>query len=101
MKKSTLLALIILTFTFSALADNMAQPPGQQSKIAECIKAAEGKRGNEREAFMKNCLMSTGRRNLSASPTATPEPSLLGCGDKPANGGGEKCPAPVHKKREI
>ncbi|MBL8382005.1 MAG: PsiF repeat protein [Burkholderiales bacterium] len=39
-----------------ALAQDKKEPGKQQSKMAECNKAAEGKKGDERKAFMKSCL---------------------------------------------
>jgi hypothetical protein len=39
-----------------ALAQDKKEPSKQQSKMAECNKAAEGKKGDDRKAFMKTCL---------------------------------------------
>ena len=39
-----------------ALAQDNKVPSKQQSKMAECNKSAEGKKGDERKAFMKSCL---------------------------------------------
>jgi len=39
----------------SALAEDKAAP-AQQTKMAECNKQAEGKNGDERKAFMSECL---------------------------------------------
>jgi hypothetical protein len=39
-----------------ALAEDKKEPTKQQNKMAECNKAAEGKKGDERKAFMKECL---------------------------------------------
>jgi hypothetical protein len=45
-----------------ALAFNSAyaegDKPSQQTKMATCNKEAEGKKGDERKAFMKECLSS-------------------------------------------
>ena len=41
--------------TGSALAQEKAAPT-QQTKMAECNKQAEGKKGDERKAFMSECL---------------------------------------------
>ena len=60
MKK--LLSLIAVVFAFSTglsplaqAADSAAKTP-QQSKMATCNKDAEGKKGDERKTFMKECL---------------------------------------------
>jgi hypothetical protein len=34
----------------------LAQPSAQQSRMAACNKEAVGKKGDERKAFMKQCL---------------------------------------------
>lgn len=39
-----------------ALAQDKKEPTKQQSKMAECNKSAEGKKGDERKTFMKSCL---------------------------------------------
>ena len=39
-----------------ALAQDKKEPTKQQNKMAECNKQAEGKKGDERKAFMKGCL---------------------------------------------
>jgi hypothetical protein len=53
MKK--LLSLIALGFAFSMSLPALAQTT-QQSKMATCNKDAEGKKGDDRKAFMKECL---------------------------------------------
>ncbi|NGZ82814.1 PsiF family protein [Duganella aceris] len=45
-----------------------AEPTAQQNKMKTCNAEATGKRGDERKAFMKECL--------SAKPAASPEPKL-------------------------
>jgi hypothetical protein len=43
------------------MADTKAKAPtGQQSRMATCNKEAEGKKGDERKAFMKTCLSDKG-----------------------------------------
>jgi hypothetical protein len=60
MKK--LLSLIAASFVLSASLSAMAQATGepakttQQTKMGTCNKEAEGKKGDERKAFMKQCL---------------------------------------------
>ncbi|MCM5678834.1 PsiF family protein [Schlegelella sp. S2-27] len=58
MKPCMLLAAVGLSVT-STLAGAQAQPPEptrQQSKMAECNQAAGEMKGDERKAFMKDCL---------------------------------------------
>jgi len=50
MKKLLLVVALCMPF-FAAHAEN-----AQQSKMATCNKDAEGKKGDERKAFMKDCL---------------------------------------------
>ncbi len=51
---------LIPAFVGLALALNLAHAEGekahQQSKMGACSKSAEGKKGDERKAFMKECL---------------------------------------------
>ena len=54
-----LLACLMLALSLAAspvLAQEKKEPTKQQSKMAECNKSAEGKKGDERKAFMKSCL---------------------------------------------
>ena len=54
-----LLACLLLALPLAAapvLAQDKKEPTKQQSKMAECNKSAEGKKGDERKAFMKSCL---------------------------------------------
>lgn len=57
----SLLALCTVIATLSAgpawaQSAQPAQPNSQQTKMAECNKAAEGKKGDARKAFMSKCL---------------------------------------------
>lgn len=60
MKK--LLSLIVVSFAVSmtfapvAYAADAPAKTAQQSKMATCNKDADGKKGDERKAFMKECL---------------------------------------------
>ena len=60
MKK--LLSLIAVGFAFSMTLSPLAHAAeggaktAQQSKMAACSKDADGKKGDERKAFMKECL---------------------------------------------
>ena len=54
-----LLACLMLALplaTAPVLAQEKKEPTKQQSKMAACNKSAEGKKGDERKAFMKSCL---------------------------------------------
>ena len=54
-----LLACLLLALPLAAapvLAQDKKEPSKQQSKMAECNKSAEGKKGDDRKAFMKSCL---------------------------------------------
>ena len=52
MKKLAIAAVCGLAFTFAQAADQTAQ----QSKMTTCNKEASDKKGDERKAFMKECL---------------------------------------------
>ncbi|MFT3929131.1 MAG: PsiF family protein [Spongiibacteraceae bacterium] len=52
MKFIGFLFLALVATTNAALADNT----DQQNKMVTCNKAAEGMKGDERKAFMSNCL---------------------------------------------
>jgi Spy/CpxP family protein refolding chaperone len=55
----TLLALALAATTSSYAADAASAPKAmskQNTKMADCNKEAEGKKGDERKAFMKTCL---------------------------------------------
>ena len=49
-------ACLALTSTLSAAQAQPAEPTKQQSKMAECNKTAGDMKGDERKAFMKECL---------------------------------------------
>jgi len=55
MKKMVALAALGLLFAFGT-AHAADAPTAQQSKMGTCNKDAEGKKGDERKAFMKECL---------------------------------------------
>ena len=54
MKK--LLTLLAMGLVFSLTTAQAADATPQQTKMATCNKDAEGKKGDERKAFMKECL---------------------------------------------
>jgi len=49
----------------------------QQSKMAICNKDADGKKGDERKAFMKNCL--SAKPEAAAAPQATQQNKMKTC----------------------
>ncbi|HEY1104429.1 MAG TPA: PsiF family protein [Burkholderiaceae bacterium] len=64
-KLVSLLALgLALSIGAAHAADEKKAPTAQQSKMATCNKDAADKKGDERKAFMKECL--------SAKPAAAP-----------------------------
>jgi hypothetical protein len=50
-------------------------PTAQQSKMKSCNTQAEGKKGDERKAFMKECLAAKG--SDTAATAATPQQSKM------------------------
>jgi hypothetical protein len=58
MKSMPLLAAAALAFSFSFAhaADDAKPRTAQQEKMVTCNKQAEGKKGDDRKAFMKDCL---------------------------------------------
>lgn len=52
MKRTGLIIALMLVGSSFALADNTVQ----QNKMVTCNKSAEGMKGDERKAFMSNCL---------------------------------------------
>jgi hypothetical protein len=73
MKK--LLSLLAVGFAFSISLSPLAQAAdspaktAQQSKMATCNKDAEGKKGDERKAFMKECLSAKKTQATAAKST--------------------------------
>jgi hypothetical protein len=67
--KKLFVASLLLPFALSlGGAAVAAEPTAQQNKMKTCNADATGKKGDERKAFMKECL--------SAKPAAAPEPKL-------------------------
>jgi hypothetical protein len=62
--KKLMMALAVAAFALSAQAADEKKPTAQQGKMATCNKDAGDKKGDERKAFMKECL--------SAKPAAAP-----------------------------
>ena len=48
-----------------------AEPNSQQTKMADCNKQAEGKKGDERKAFMSTCL------KKDSEPKVTPQQAKM------------------------
>jgi hypothetical protein len=65
-----MLALAAAAFTLTTQATEHAQPAAQQSKMTTCNKDAGDKKGDDRKAFMKECLSAKGAAaSASASET--------------------------------
>ena len=54
--KKLIIAALALSCPAAFAADPAPAKNAQQSKMATCNKEAEGKKGDERKAFMKECL---------------------------------------------
>jgi psiF repeat len=67
----TALALAFMASTTFAASHAAAAPAGkseQQNKMTTCNKDAGDKKGDERKAFMKDCLSAKGDKGMAASP---------------------------------
>ena len=53
-----LFSITVLALALTAGGVEAAETNGQQTKMATCNKEATGKKGDERKAFMKQCLSS-------------------------------------------
>ena len=53
-----LFSITVLALALIASGVGAAETNGQQTKMATCNKEATGKKGDERKAFMKECLSS-------------------------------------------
>jgi len=74
-KLVTLLALgMSLTAGVAFAADTAAAPTTQQSKMKTCNVEAKGKLGDERKAFMKECLSA---KPAAAEGTGTPQQNKM------------------------
>ena len=77
-----LLAVISLALlsTTAMAADEKAEakkPTTQQERMKSCNKEATGKKGDERKAFMSNCL-----KGKPAAEAAAPAPADAACAEK-------------------
>lgn len=88
MKK--LLALIVCAspFLFSPVfAQSQAPQSAQQSKMASCNKDAAGKKGDERKAFMKECLST---KPASAATSGNQQNKMKTCNAEAAGKKGDE-----------
>lgn len=83
-----MLALAAAAFTLTTQATEHAQPAAQQSKMTTCNKDAGDKKGDDRKAFMKECL--------STKPAAAAAPAAAPAAAAPA--AAASAPAPAAKK---
>lgn len=81
-KLFTLLALgLSLSFGAAHAADTPAAPAAktaQQTKMGTCNKEATGKKGDERKAFMKECLSAKPAAAAAAAAAAAPAEAAAG-----------------------
>lgn len=78
MKRIGFLFALLLAGSNFALAENTAQ----QDKMAACNKSATGMKGDERKAFMSNCLK---KDSSVAAPAQTQQDKMTQC-NKDATG---------------
>lgn len=75
--KLIITAIAILSWGFLPVAEAATE---QQNKMVTCNKEATGKKGDERKAFMKECLS-----KKPAAPAATEKPAEAAPAEKPAS----------------
>lgn len=74
--KLIITAIAILSWGFLPVAEAATE---QQNKMVTCNKEATGKKGDERKAFMKECLS-----KKPATPATAEKPAAPAAPDKPA-----------------
>ena len=78
--------LLAWTSLACALAFNTAHAEGdkptQQTKMATCNKSAEGKKGDERKAFMKECLSAKAPPSDTAKSSGSQQNKMKVCNDE-------------------
>ena len=78
--------LLAWTSLACALAFNTAHAEGdkptQQTKMATCNKSAEGKKGDERKAFMKECLSAKAPASDTAKSSGSQQNKMKMCNDE-------------------
>ena len=80
---SKLLSILVVGLTMSFGAAHAADAPNaQQGKMATCNKDAADKKGDERKAFMKDCL--------SAKPAPKKESKMAACNKESAGKKGDE-----------
>ena len=76
-------AIAILSWVFLPVAEAATE---QQNKMVTCNKEATGKKGDERKAFMKDCLSKKPAAPAAPEKSAAPEkPAAPAASDKPAS----------------
>jgi hypothetical protein len=75
--KFIITAIALLSWGFIPVAEAATE---QQNKMVTCNKEATGKKGDERKAFMKECLS-----KKPAAPAATEKPAAPAATEKPAS----------------
>jgi len=76
MKKLFVASLILSLSGAMALTANAAEPTAQQSKMKTCNADATGKKGDERKAFMKQCLSADA---AAPAPKVTQQDKMKKC----------------------
>ena len=90
MKIQSVLAAIVLGGVLSAPAFAQTAAPAansQQSKMKTCNAQAAGKKGDERKAFMKQCLSAGGAADTT---TMTPQQRMKACNAQAADKKGDE-----------
>ena len=87
--KRFITAIAILSWVFLPVAEAATE---QQNKMVTCNKEATGKKGDERKAFMKECLSKKPAAPAAPEKSAAPEkpaalekPAAPAASDKPAS----------------
>ena len=77
----------------------------QQNKMVTCNKEATGKKGDERKAFMKECLSkkpaAPAAAEKPAAPAATDKPAAPAATDKPAAPAATEKPASAQQNKMV
>ncbi len=89
-------SLIAVCFAFSvglspvAHAADSAAATTQQSKMSACNKEAEGKKGDERKAFMKTCLSAKPAAAAETGKKMTQQEKMKSCNTEAAGKKGDE-----------
>ena len=76
MKKIFVASLILSLSGMMAVTAHAAEPTAQQSKMKTCNADAAGKKGDERKAFMKECLSAKAE---APAPKVTQQDKMKQC----------------------